>query len=59
MISENSLKTLKPKGKESDQNGCWHIMVNGQMILGLQMASKAFGIIHDGELGKPNMPPKG
>jgi hypothetical protein len=34
-------------------------MVNGQMILGLQMASKAFRIIHGVELGKPHMFPEG
>ena len=43
---------------ESDYNGCLHIMVNGQMILGLQMASKAFRIIHGVELGKPHMFPR-
>jgi hypothetical protein len=29
------------------------------MILGSQMASKAFRIIQNAELGKPNMLPKG
>ncbi|CAG0962472.1 MAG: hypothetical protein MPEBLZ_00959 [Candidatus Methanoperedens nitroreducens] len=33
--SENSLKTLSPKGTEFDHNGCDHIMGNGQLILGL------------------------
>ena len=55
VISENGLKTLKPKGIESDYNDCVHIMGNGQMILGLQVASKVFKIMHDVELGKPNV----
>ena len=33
--------TLEPKGIESDYNGSPHIIGNGQMILGLQMVSKA------------------
>ncbi len=32
---------LSQKGIESDYNGSSHIIGNGQMILGLQMASKA------------------
>ena len=58
-ISENSLTTLKPKGTESDHNDCLCIMGNGQMIPGLQMASKAFTIIHYVELGKPYTLPSG
>jgi hypothetical protein len=50
--------TLKPKGTKSDYNGCKDIIGNGQTVSGLQMASKAFMIICDIELGKPNMPPK-
>ena len=54
-------ETLKPKGMESDHNGCTYIMGNGQTIFGLQVASKVFKkkIMHDVELGKPNMLPKG
>jgi len=33
--------TLGPKGTESDYNGSLHVIGNGHMILGLQMASKA------------------
>ncbi|MHC1624178.1 MAG: hypothetical protein ACXQTR_06285 [Candidatus Methanospirareceae archaeon] len=47
--------TLRPKGMESDHNGYWNVMGNEQTILGLQMASKAFVIICDVELGKPYM----
>ena len=43
---------------ESDQNGYRYIMGNGQMILGLQMASNAFRIIHGAKLGKHNMLPE-
>jgi len=35
-------ETLRPKGIESGYNGSADIMANGQMILGLQMASKVF-----------------
>ncbi len=38
----NRIDALKPKGTESDYNGCIHIIGNGQTILGLEMASKAF-----------------
>ncbi len=38
---------LKPKGMESDYNGSRFIIGNGQMIPGLQMASKASIIICD------------
>ena len=52
-ISEIRLTTLKPKGTKSDYDGSCHIIVNGQTIFGLQVASKVFGIICDAELGKP------
>ncbi len=52
-ISEMRLTTLKPKGTKSDHDGSCHIMVNGQMIFGLQVASKVFTIICDVKLGKP------
>ena len=50
--------TLRPKGTKSDCNGCGDVVVNGQMVSGLQMASKVFVIICDVELGKPNMLPE-
>jgi len=50
--------TLRPKGTKSDYNGCRYVIGNGQMISGLQMASKVFIIICDVELGKPYMPPE-
>ena len=34
-------------------NGCKCVIWNGQMVPGLQMASKASAIICDVELGKP------
>ena len=40
--------------RQSDYNGSFDVIGNGQMILGLQMASKAFEIIQDMVLGKPN-----
>jgi len=54
----NWVDTLKPKGMESDHNGCRDVMGNGQTILGLKMASKAFIIICGAELGKPYMLPE-
>ena len=57
MISEIRLPSLRPKGTESDYNGCCHSIGNGQMVPGLEMASKAFIIIRDAELGKPYMLP--
>ena len=54
MTSESRLFTLEPKGTESDYNGSSDVIGNGHMILGLQMASKAFEIIQDMELGKPH-----
>ena len=55
MISESRLKirTLRPKGTESDLNGWVYIKVNGQMILGLKMTPKVFKIIYVMELGNP------
>jgi len=50
--------TLKPKGTKSDYNGCRDVTGNEQTVSGLQMASKAFTIICDVELGKPNMLPE-
>jgi len=50
--------TLRPKGAESDHNGCWDVMGDGQTVLCSQMASKAFIIICDVELGKPYMLPE-
>jgi len=50
--------TLRPKGTKSDYNGCRDVIGNGQTVSGLQMASKAFTIICDVELGKPNMLPE-
>ncbi len=47
--------TLRPKGTKSDYNGYGYVMGNGQMVSGLQVASKVFIIICDVELGKPNM----
>jgi len=38
---------------EPDYNGYEYVIGNGQMVLGLQMASKAPAIICDVELGKP------
>ena len=47
----NWVDTHKPKGMESDHNG-WHDVIGaGQMIPGLKMASKAFIVICDVELG--------
>jgi hypothetical protein len=45
--------TLRPKGTKSDYNGCKDVIGNGQTVFGLQVASKAFTIICDVELGKP------
>ncbi len=52
-ISETRLTTLRPKGTKSDYDGSFNVIVNGQTIFGLQVASKVFGIICDAELGKP------
>jgi hypothetical protein len=54
----NWVDTLKPKGIESDHNGCRNVMGDGQMIPGLKMASKAFIVICGAELGKPYMLPE-
>ena len=53
----NWTDALRPKGMESDYNGCLHIIGNGQTVLGLLMASKAFIIICGMELGKPHTLP--
>ncbi len=53
IIREIRLTTLKPKGTKSDYAGFGNIIVNGQMIFGLQVASKVFEIICDVKLGKP------
>ena len=45
--------TLRPKGTKSDYNGYRDVIGDGQTVSGLQMASKAFIIICDMELGKP------
>ena len=47
MNKRNRTDTLKPKGMEPDYSGLPNILGNGQMVLGLQMASKAFTIICD------------
>nr|QNT35529.1 hypothetical protein NCGJLENL_00013 [uncultured Methanosarcinales archaeon] len=51
----NWVDTLRPKGTEPDHNGCRDAMEDGQTILSSKMASKAFIIICDVELGKPYM----
>ena len=43
--------TLRPKGTKPDYNGCGDVVGNGQTVSGLQMASTAFIIICDVELG--------
>ncbi len=45
--------TLRPKGTKPDYNDCRGVVGNGQTVSGLQVASKAFTIICDVELGKP------
>ena len=50
--------TLRPKGMKPDYNGCVYIIVNGQMVSGLYVASKVSTIICDVELGKPYMLPE-
>jgi len=54
----NWVDTLRPKGTESDHNGYWDVMGNGQTVLGSQIASKASIVICDVELGKPYMLPE-
>ncbi|NQE46418.1 hypothetical protein C5S31_10390 [ANME-1 cluster archaeon GoMg2] len=54
----NWADTLRPKGAESDHNGCHDVMRDGQMIPCLKMASKAFIVICGAELGKPYMLPE-
>jgi hypothetical protein len=55
VISESRLKikTLRPKGKESDLNGWVYSKVNGRLISGSKMAPKVFKIIYVVELGNP------
>jgi hypothetical protein len=53
IISEIRLTTLTPKGTKSDYDGLCNIIVNGQTIFGLQVASKVFKNICDVGLGKP------
>lgn len=60
VVTRNKRKrtvTLRPKGTKPDYDGCGYVVVNGQTVSGLQMASKVFTIICDVELGKPNMLP--
>jgi hypothetical protein len=52
----NDLRLLN-KGTKSGCNGFVDVTTNGQMIFGLQVASKVFTIICDVELGKPYMIP--
>ena len=54
----NWIDTLRPKGTESNHNGYLDVMGNGQTVPGSQMASKAFIVICDVELGKPYMLPE-
>ena len=46
--------TLRPKGTKPDYTGYRDVMGNGQTVSGSQVASKAFIIICDVELGKPH-----
>ena len=49
---------MPPKGIKSGYNGSAYIIINGQMIFGLQVASKVFTkIIYGVELGKPYVLP--
>jgi len=50
--------TLRPKGTKSDYNGCRDVVGGGRTVSGSQMASKAFIIICDVELGKPHKLPE-
>ena len=54
----NWVDTLRPKGVESGHNGYRNVIENGHMIPGSKMASKAFIVICDVELGKPYMLPE-
>ena len=49
--------TLDPKGMKSGQHGSKHMVTNGHMISGLQMAPKVLRSIYGVELGKPNVLP--
>ena len=53
----NRTVTLRPKGTKPDYDGSQNVVVNGQTVSGLQMASKVFTTICVVELGKPNMLP--
>jgi hypothetical protein len=52
------IETLKPKGMESDYNGCGDIIGNERTVSGLLMASKVSITISDAELGKPHSLPE-
>lgn len=54
----NWVDTLRPKGVEFGHNGYHNVMEYGHAIPGSKMASKAFIIICDVELGKPYMLPE-
>ncbi|NAS88817.1 hypothetical protein C4E24_03640 [ANME-1 cluster archaeon AG-394-G21] len=56
-VKRNWVDTLRPKGVESCHNGYRDIRGNGHTISGSKMASKAFIVICDVELGKPYMLP--
>ena len=56
-ISETRLSRLNQTGVKSGCNGSTYITENGQMVFGLEVASKVFKIICDVELGKPDMNP--
>ncbi len=56
-ISETRLSRLNQKGTKSGCNGFSYVTVNGQMVFGLQVASKVFKIICDVELGKSDIVP--
>ncbi len=53
----NWIDTLRPKGTKSGYNGLNHVIENGHLIFGLEVAPKASIIIHSMELGKPVAPP--
>ena len=50
--------TLRPKGTKPDYTGYRDVIGDGQMVSGSQVASKAFIIICDVELGKPHKFPE-
>ena len=57
-VKRNWVDTLRPKGVEFGHNGYRDVIENGHTIPGSKMASKAFIVICDVELGKPYMPPE-